>query len=195
MDKGATVVVASRDPKKVADAVRELGPNARGEVVDLASFASIDAFVTRARSAYPRIDVLVNNAGVFLPPHTKTPEGFEATLGINAIGTAHLTNGLLPLVARSPVGRVVNLSSDTGACEGIAAGSLSRCPRSRCGVAPFAVNYTKPESIRKRLEDVGGEQLGVSNLDAYSESKMLLTLWTEELQARLAAKDSTKREC
>lgn len=115
-ERGATVVVASRDQKKVADAVRALGPNARGEIVDLASFASIDAFVARIRSAYPRIDVLVNNAGVFLPPHSKTPEGFETTLGINTIGTAHLTNGLVPLVAQSPTGRIVNLSSDAGAC-------------------------------------------------------------------------------
>jgi hypothetical protein len=57
-----------------------------------------------------------------------------------------------------------------------------------------AVNYAKPEAIQKRLMDVGGETLGVSKLDAYAESKMLLTLWTEELQGRLRAHASTKRE-
>ena len=112
--KGATVIVASRDARKVAAAVRELGPNARGEVVDLASFASIDAFAARVRAAYPRVDVLINNAGVFLPPHVKTPEGFEVTLGVNTIGTAHLTNLLLPLIAASPEGRIVSLSSSMG---------------------------------------------------------------------------------
>lgn len=112
--KGATVIVASRDARKVAAAVRELGPNARGEVVDLASFASIDAFAARVRAAYPRVDVLINNAGVFLPPHVKTPEGFEVTLGVNTIGTARLTNLLLPLIAASPEGRIVSLSSSMG---------------------------------------------------------------------------------
>jgi NAD(P)-dependent dehydrogenase (short-subunit alcohol dehydrogenase family) len=113
-ERGATVVVASRDKSKVAAAVREIGPNARGELVDLSSFASIDSFVARARAAYPRVDVLINNAAVFMPPHAKTTEGFEITLGVNAVGTAHLTNGLLPLVAASPIGRIVNLSSSSG---------------------------------------------------------------------------------
>ena len=94
--------------------MQELGPNARGEVVDLSSFASIDDFAARARAAYPRVDVLINNAAVFLPPHSKTLEGFEVTLGVNTIGTAYLTNALLPLVAASPNGHIVNVSSNAG---------------------------------------------------------------------------------
>lgn len=73
--KGATVIVASRNAAKVTAAVEQLGHNARAETVDLASFTSIDAFVSRIRLAYPRIDALINNAGVFIPPHGKTQEG------------------------------------------------------------------------------------------------------------------------
>lgn len=63
---------------------------------------------------------------------------------------------------------------------------------------PFAcsaVNLTTPSAVSKRLEDIGGLRLTTSGLDIYAESKMLLNLWTDELQERLAAHASTKREC
>ena len=71
------VIVAGRDAGRVAAAAQALGPSAVGEVVDVSSPASIDAFVARCNNAYPQIDILINNAGVFIPPHSKTAEGFE----------------------------------------------------------------------------------------------------------------------
>jgi hypothetical protein len=65
-------------------------------------------------------------------------------------------------------------------------------PSALCSL--LAASFAKPEAIEKRLKDIGGAGLSISNIDLYGESKMLLTLWTEELQARLAAGAATKRK-
>lgn len=160
--KGAHVIIAGRSEARVTAAVAALGPTASGEIVDLASFGSITAFAARVLAAHPRIDTLINNAGVASPPHCKTAEGLEVTLGTNVIGTALITHLLLPAVIASPTGRIVVLSSR-------AASRLSL-------QTPLAV-----------LSDVGGEARTSTGLIEYGESKLLNALWAEALQARLAA--------
>jgi len=59
----------------------------------------------------PRIDVLVNNAGVMFPPLTRTRDGFELQFGVNHLGTFALTALLLPKLAQTPGSRVVVTSS------------------------------------------------------------------------------------
>jgi NAD(P)-dependent dehydrogenase (short-subunit alcohol dehydrogenase family) len=155
------VVVAGRNAARVAAAAAKLGPRAAAEVVDQASFASIDAFAARVRAAYPVIDVLFNNAGVANPPHELTPEGFQVTLGTNAIGCAYLTYGVLPCVVASPTGRIVNTSSWYGA---------------DCA----------PAALEARLADVGGRRETASDMAVhYNESKALQTMWGEALQLKL----------
>jgi NAD(P)-dependent dehydrogenase (short-subunit alcohol dehydrogenase family) len=167
VEKGAKVIVAGRDSIKVAAAVAQLGDSATGEIVDLASLASIDEFVAKVRREHTVIDVLVDNAGVFIPPHCKTVDGFEVTLGTNVIGTAHLTNGLLSLVAASPTGRIVVLSS----------AMAQQCSES---------------NLETVLADVGGKNLSSTNLTTYGQSKALNAMWAEALQSKLQAADSTK---
>lgn len=104
---GCRVLIASRDKAKVADAVARLKacrPLAAvdGYVVDLASFASIEALVKelKEKAKLKALHVLVDNAGVFLPPPAaaKTEAGLEASLAVNHVGTAYLTQLLLPLL-------------------------------------------------------------------------------------------------
>ena len=72
--------------------------------------------------------------------------GFEATLGINTIGTVHLTNSLLPLVARSPTGRIVNLSSDAGVWHwGLL---IADCGGERC---LWTRNVTMQQTLRSQM--------------------------------------------
>lgn len=165
--KGAQVIIAGRSQTRVDEAVKKLGLGASGEVVDLASFSSITTFADRIKTKYSRIDVLVDNAGISLPTFGKTPEGFELTLGTNAIGTAFLTHLLLPLVIASPIGRIVVLSS----------------------AASFTTVGGKPWP---RLKDIGGEKETSTNMDHYADSKLLNALWAEELQSRLRKNEKTK---
>jgi NAD(P)-dependent dehydrogenase (short-subunit alcohol dehydrogenase family) len=108
--RGAHVVLAVRDPGKGHQAERRIRaqvPDARTtvEALDLADLDSVRAFA--ARLDVPRIDVLVNNAGVMALPRRETRQGFELQLGTNHLGHFALTGLLLPRIAE----RVVTVSS------------------------------------------------------------------------------------
>ena len=114
--RGADVIFTSRDLDKGAAAKREIeaaaGRDVRLEPLDLASFASIRAFAARILEIAPKIDVLINNAGLILDRRERTEEGFEATLGVNHLGHFYLTRLLLPRLEASSPARVVVLASD-----------------------------------------------------------------------------------
>lgn len=113
---GAEVVLAGRNAKKGADAVKHIVrmlPQARVrfELLDLASLASVYSFADRLLADAQPIAILVNNAGVMMPPQRQTTaDGFELQLGTNYLGHFALTARLLPLLGQGRA-RVVNLSS------------------------------------------------------------------------------------
>jgi NAD(P)-dependent dehydrogenase (short-subunit alcohol dehydrogenase family) len=82
-----------------------------GVDLDLASFASIRHGAAEILERWPRLDVLVNNAGVYLSERRETADGLEMTMGINHFGHFLLTNLLLDRLRASAPARVVNLSS------------------------------------------------------------------------------------
>jgi NAD(P)-dependent dehydrogenase (short-subunit alcohol dehydrogenase family) len=114
---GAEVVIAGRDARKGADAVariRSKVPTAkvRFSALDLASLVSIAQFAERLQAEEQRVDVLVNNAGVMVPPERgETANGFELQFGINHLGHFALTGHLMPLLRASPAARVISVSS------------------------------------------------------------------------------------
>ncbi|MFC4111263.1 oxidoreductase [Nonomuraea zeae] len=113
--RGAHVVLACRSPARgraALDRLRAETPGARAELatVDLASLASIAKFA--AGLPHPRIDLLVNNAGVAMVPFARTADGFESQFGINHLGTYALTGLLLPRLLAAPEPRVVTVSSE-----------------------------------------------------------------------------------
>lgn len=114
---GAEVVVAGRNPAKGAEAVAQIrsgSPEAavRFELLDLASLTSIRGMAERLRGAWSSVDVLVNNAGVMVPPvRRETADGFELQFGTNHLGHFALTGHLLPLLRASANARVVAVSS------------------------------------------------------------------------------------
>ena len=114
---GATVIVAGRNPQTgeaSAAKIRGLAPgaDARFERLDLASLASVGAFANRMIAAGTPIDLLVNNAGVMMPPKRQvTADGFELQFGTNYLGHFALTAALLPLLRQGRDPRVVSLSS------------------------------------------------------------------------------------
>lgn len=114
---GAEVILAGRNPEKGAAAIariRSAVPSAmiRFEQLDLASLKSIAAFGDRLRDQRDSLDLLVNNAGVMVPPkREETADGFELQLGTNYLGHFALTGQLMPLLRKGRDARVVTLSS------------------------------------------------------------------------------------
>ena len=114
---GADVPIAGRDPHKGAEAVARIRSGAseariRFERLDLASLASVARFAGRLRGEREHLDLLVNNAGVMVPPvRTETSDGFELQFGTNHLGHFALTGQLLPLLRASDGARVVSVSS------------------------------------------------------------------------------------
>ncbi|XP_068198355.1 retinol dehydrogenase 14b [Antennarius striatus] len=114
----ARVIMACRDPRSAEEAAKDIrrqaGPEP-GEVIvkqlDLASFRSIRAFCKEIHQEESRIDVLINNAGVYQCPYTKTEDGFEMQLGVNHLGHFLLTHLLLDLLKTSAPSRIVVVSS------------------------------------------------------------------------------------
>ena len=115
---GASVIMAVRDAGKGEAARRDIlttHPHADLEVrtIDLADLASVHAFADSIRTD-GRLDVLVNNAGVMIPPsRLETADGFELQLGTNFVGPFALTVLLLPMLLQSAAPRVTTLSSMT----------------------------------------------------------------------------------
>jgi NAD(P)-dependent dehydrogenase (short-subunit alcohol dehydrogenase family) len=107
---GFVVVLAARNEAK-ADAVKREVAAADVLVGDLASFRQTRALAERFRRRYPRLDVLINNAGVFLPSPTLTEDGFETTHQVNYLSHFLLSGLLLDELKKSEQGRIVNLSS------------------------------------------------------------------------------------
>ncbi|WP_437597052.1 SDR family oxidoreductase [Sorangium sp. So ce590] len=158
--RGATVVLACRDVNKGEAARDDIArTTGRGDVaviaLDLGSKASVRAFGEELRAKHDRLDVLVNNAGVWPRSRSTTKDGLEATFGVNHVGTSLLTQELLPLLKRSAPSRIVVLSS--------------------------AVHYRG----QMGWDDLQFERRKYSAFAAYCQSKLANVLFTRALSRRL----------
>ncbi len=114
--KGATVLLACRNTEKANAArerIRTAVPDSTVVVstVDLADLSSIEQFADRTLSTHASIDLLINNAGIMIPPYGTTVQGHELQFGTNHLGHFALTGRLLPGLLNSPESRVVTVAS------------------------------------------------------------------------------------
>jgi NAD(P)-dependent dehydrogenase (short-subunit alcohol dehydrogenase family) len=114
--KGAKVYVACRDEVKGLNAIERMKAiSSGGELIyghlDLASLSSIKVFAEKIIATENRLDLLVNNAGVMIPPPSKSEDGFELQFGVNFLGHFALTGHLFNLLESTTGSRVVTLSS------------------------------------------------------------------------------------
>ncbi len=115
--KGAEVILAVRDLRKGearAAEIRAGDPAAKLTVspLDVASLASVRDFADRMADTLPKLDVLLNNAGLGLQSQRAvTVDGFERQFGTNHLGHFALTGLLIPTLLRSPAPRVVSIAS------------------------------------------------------------------------------------
>ncbi|WP_026421847.1 oxidoreductase [Actinokineospora inagensis] len=110
--RGARVVLAARDPEKGRAAVERIQaehPDALVEarVLDLADLDSVEVFA----AGIQQVDVLINNAGVMMPPRTTSAQGYELQFAVNHLGHFALTARLLDVLVAGADPRVVTVTS------------------------------------------------------------------------------------
>jgi dehydrogenase/reductase SDR family member 12 len=113
---GATVWLLVRDQERGQAARARISERSgNGDlhvaVCDLSDLGSVRQFVGRFSKQVPRLDVLVNNAGVLAPERELSKDGLELTLATNVVGPFLLTTRLIPLLQRSAPARIINVSS------------------------------------------------------------------------------------
>jgi NAD(P)-dependent dehydrogenase (short-subunit alcohol dehydrogenase family) len=114
---GAKVVVAGRDVARLEAAASQLvsaQPEASVQTVqvDLASLESVRKAAAELAGRYPSLDLLINNAGLMMPPYGLTKDGYELQFGTNHLGHFALTGLLMPQLLATPGSRVVTVSSN-----------------------------------------------------------------------------------
>jgi NAD(P)-dependent dehydrogenase (short-subunit alcohol dehydrogenase family) len=123
---GAKTVITARDRGRGEAALNDIRARTGHDDVelvlfDLGSLASVREGAADILARYPRIDVLVNNAGVVLSDRRETEDGFEATFAVNHLGPFLLTELLLDRIKQSAPARIVNVASTAhqGARKGL----------------------------------------------------------------------------
>ncbi|HEY2672905.1 MAG TPA: oxidoreductase [Rugosimonospora sp.] len=159
--RGATVVLACRDAGRAAAAASRIADAVPGVTVDslrldLASLASVREAAEQFRSRYPRLDLLINNAGLMMPPFGQTEDGFELQIGTNHLGHFALTGLVLDRLLATPGSRIVTVSSSAHRRGGL------------------------------DVDDLHFERRRYRRPAAYSQSKLANLMFTHELQRRLA---------
>src|SRR4051794_10256738 len=156
---GAAVVLAVRDVEKGRRAAARMTGDVTVQALDLTSLDSVRAAAADLRAAHPRIDLLINNAGVMYTPRQTTADGFELQFGTNHLGHFALTGLLLDNLLPVKGSRIVTVSS---------------------------VGHRIRAAIH--FDDLQWER-SYDRVAAYGQSKLSNLLFTYELQRRLAAKD------
>jgi NAD(P)-dependent dehydrogenase (short-subunit alcohol dehydrogenase family) len=115
-EKGARVILHGRTAERLSAASRDVDKRsgtwpAGEELADFSSLATVRQFAERIRDHFPRLDVLINNAAVFMRERVVTPDGFETTFAVDHLAPFLLTHLLLPSLAESPQARVLFVSS------------------------------------------------------------------------------------
>jgi NAD(P)-dependent dehydrogenase (short-subunit alcohol dehydrogenase family) len=114
--KGATVLLHGRSPERLEATLEEVRSQTNSQKVgsylaDLSSLAAVRDLADRILSEYDHLDVLVNNAGIFVQERKESEDGYELTFAVNYLSHFLLTSLLLPLLKDSAPARVVNVAS------------------------------------------------------------------------------------
>nr|WP_319570139.1 SDR family oxidoreductase [uncultured Draconibacterium sp.] len=114
--KGYEIIMLVRDSEKSRIAFEEIKSASGGKVilkyVDLASLDSIKKISEEIKSQYDRIDILINNAGLFKRSSETSVDSFEMTLAVNYYATFVLSILMIPLLEKSKKARIINLTSE-----------------------------------------------------------------------------------
>jgi len=199
--QGVSVIIASRDAGRGAAAVAALkkeGITVEAVALEVTDAASIAAAAAQIGKQHGRLDILINNAGILdyaadTGPETTTVATFRRVFETNFFGLVAVTQAFLPLLKKSPAGRIVNLSSILGSIaehadpnSGIFAARLSAYDTSKAAVNLYTVELAlalKCTAIKVNAAhpgwvktDMGGEGATLDIPTGARTSVMLATL-------------------
>ncbi len=151
--QGHTVIIHGRNPEKINNTILEIkekskNPNVSGYVADFSNLNEVKRMSEQILADVPRLDVLINNAGVYNSKKENSEDGYDMRFAVNYFAPYILTNALMPLLRSSGNARIINLSS----------------------AAQSPVD----------LDALQG-QTKLSQSDAYAQSKLALTMWSNYL--------------
>ena len=169
--QGATVVLGVRrlkEGQRVADEIGRDAPSATLAVyqLELGDLASVRAFAAEVNRHHPKLQGLVNNAGVMNTPFGRTKDGFETQFGVNHLGHFLLTNLLTDALKAGAPSRVVNLSS-------------------------FFHEFSIGRKGDIHFDDLNYQNRPFDSWEAYGQSKLANLLHARELGRRLAGSGVT----
>jgi NAD(P)-dependent dehydrogenase (short-subunit alcohol dehydrogenase family) len=177
--QGARVLLACRSAEKASaarDRICGLHPKAEVELLslDLGNLQSVrDAAAQLAPEE--RLDLLINNAGIMIPPREETADGFESQFGVNHLGHFALTGLLLPKLRATPGARVVTVSSTAHKVGKIdfedvhARQSYSK--QGRYSMSKFA-NLLFAHELQRRFDSAGDSTLSVACHPGISDTEL-----------------------
>ena len=162
--EGATVIGTGRDPQRCAASagkiIRATGnPSVDFFLADLSVQGDIHALAKQFKARYPRLDVLINNAGARFSSRLLSADGHEMTFALNHLGYFLLTALLLDKLRHTGHARIVNVASGAHhSCPGIDFEDL-KCERSYSGKAAYAqsklANLLFTYELDRRLKETG----------------------------------------
>ena len=164
--RGAKVIIGCRSrvrgEKALIDIKKESGSeNVYLKIIDLSSFKSVREFAKDVLDSEDRLDILINNAGIFMVPFQKTEDGFELHFQVNHLGHFLLTQMLIDLLKKSAPSRIINVSS-------------------------MAYSFATVEDF----DNIGKEEK-YSGSVAYSITKLANVVYTKELHRKYATSNIT----
>lgn len=164
-NKNAKVIIAVRNLTKGEIAKSKIvGQNKSADVevmkIDLSDLTSVKSFAEEYKNKYNKLDLLINNAGVMIPPYSKTKDGFELQMGTNHFGHFALTLQLIDIIQATPNARIVNVASAAHKYGNI------------------------------NFDDLNWENRKYKSWRAYGDSKIANLYFTRELAKRLSGKNT-----
>jgi NAD(P)-dependent dehydrogenase (short-subunit alcohol dehydrogenase family) len=115
--RGYEMVLVGRNPTKAEATVREIreqtgNGSVHGLLADFADLGQVRQLAGQVKEKFPRLDILINNAGAYFNRRQRTPYGVEKTFLVNHLAPFLLTNLLLDHLRKSPSARIINVASN-----------------------------------------------------------------------------------
>lgn len=113
---GHKIIIHGRSEKRINETIEEIkkltdNKNLTPALADFASLNQVRKLAEEIQNKFNRIDVLINNAGVYMKEHLLTEDGYEMTFAVNHLSHFLLTNLLIETIKKSEQGRIINVSS------------------------------------------------------------------------------------
>ena len=204
---GMTVLIGARDPRRgeeTAAAMRAAGGDVHALSLDVTDQTVVQAAATQIEERFGRLDVLINNAGITgsgqvspqeaydQVPSTVDLEMVRAVFETNVFGVIAVTNAMLPLLRRSPVPRIVNVSSHAGSLtissdpDGALASLLSSAAYTPSKAALNALTVQYANELRKEDILVNAVAPGYVDTDSNNHAGFLTVAQGAAVLVRLA---------